>query len=367
MSQEVIGASEKVSGAAEPASAAEMRQAIIRTQDLHKHYGEVKAVNGVTFSVVEGETFGFLGPNGAGKTTTIKMLITLVKPTSGLAFVDGLDVTRHQNEVRKRIGYVAQEVGLDGRATARENLELVGHYYNLPRKVVRERAQELLELMDLAKEADKLVGTFSGGMRKRLDIATGLMHRPRVLFLDEPTVGLDPQTRAYIWEYIRRLNKEQGITLFLTTHYLEEADQLCDRVAIIDHGAIRALGTPLQLKQEISGDAVVLSLGRGDGRHDPALLKAGRAALEGQSFVREIQTSAEQLMVYVEKGDVAVPLILRQLDAAGVPVETISIKRPSLDDVFLKYTGRTIREEEAQKLTWGGGMRRVWGGGGRRF
>ncbi len=345
------------------------RRSIIHTQDLGKAYGEQRAVDGVSFDVQEGEIFGFLGPNGAGKSTTIKMLITLVKPTSGSATVVGYDLVQQTNEIRKVIGYVAQEIGVDGRASGRENLELQGHLYNMDTPTIRRRIDELLTLVDLTKEANKLAGTYSGGMRKRLDIATGLIHSPRVLFLDEPTTGLDPQTRANLWDYIRRLNKEQGITIFLTTHYLEEADRLCDRIAIIDHGKIKAINTPSYLKEQVSGDVVNITFDRPELPTDDSRRETARTVLSQQTWVRDIQTADRGgLNVYVEAGNQAMPEIIRLLDQHSIPVVTIALSRPSLDDVFLKYTGRQMRDEADQQIKmnpWGGPRRMGGRPGGR--
>ena len=326
----------------------------ISVKDLVKVYkGDVRAVDGVSFDVDAGELFGFLGPNGAGKSTTIKILTTLLKPTSGTAEVLGMDVGKRSAEVRRSIGYAAQDVGIDENATGLENLVLYGHFYRLDGKTIRRRVDELLELMDLTRDANRLVATFSGGMRKRLDLAIALLHRPRVLILDEPTVGLDPQTRGYIGEYIHNLGKELGITVFFTTHYMDEADKLADRIAIIDQGKIMTMGTPLDLKKEISGDVVTLTLATESmSRSDNGALEHSRELLQRQPFVRELQGLDGGLNVYVEKGETDLPRILRVLDSNGLTVQTISLSRPSLDDVFLKHTGRTMRDEEGQRTTW---------------
>ena len=325
----------------------------ISVKDLVKEYkGDVRAVDGVSFDVEEGELFGFLGPNGAGKSTTIKILTTLLRPTSGTAEVLGIDVRTRPAEVRRSIGYAAQEVGIDENATGRENLVLYGHFYRLDGKTIRRRVDELLELMDLTGDAHRLVATYSGGMRKRLDLATAIIHTPRVLILDEPTVGLDPQTRGHIGEHVRNLSRDFGITVFFTTHYMDEADALADRVAIIDHGSIIAVGTPLDLKREISGDVVSLTLAAGGTSMPDGKLEDAGALLRGQPFVRELQMMDSGLNVYVEKGETDLPRILRVLDGNGLMVQTISLSRPTLDDVFLKHTGRTIRDEEGQRTTW---------------
>ncbi|MBM3133098.1 MAG: ATP-binding cassette domain-containing protein, partial [Chloroflexi bacterium] len=257
----------------------------IQTDKLTKVFpGGITAVDAIDFEVREGEIFGFLGPNGAGKTTTIKMLNTLIRPTSGTAVVAGFDVVKHPAEVRRSIGYVAQDVGIDEHATGRENLTLYGRFYRLDGKTIKERVDSLFALVDLASFEDKMVSTYSGGMRKRLDIAMGLIHQPKLIFLDEPTVGLDPQTRARMWEYIQSLARTMGITIFLTTHYMDEADKLADRIAIIDRGKIMTIGTPDELKRSIGGDVVTLSpCGTGE-PECAAFMERTRSVLSGQQF-----------------------------------------------------------------------------------
>ncbi len=338
------------------------RANIVHTDQLTRLYGPTRAVDEVNFDVREGEIFGFLGPNGAGKSTTIKMLTTLVRPTTGSATVVGYDLATQANQIRNVIGYVAQEIGVDNRASGWENLELQGHLYHLSNTEIKQRVTELLELVDLSKDAKKLAGAYSGGMRKRLDIATGLIHRPKLLFLDEPTTGLDPQTRANLWEYIRRLNQEQGVTIFLTTHYLEEADRLCDRVAIIDHGKIMALDTPNRLKDEVSGDVISISFDSPEMPADPAKREAAKAALTGQPWVTDIKESDKGgLNVYVSGGETAMPQMLRILDQHNLPVVSISMSRPSLDDVFLKYTGHQMRDEAGSERPTMAQMGMNWG------
>jgi len=326
---------------------------VIVTYRLIKVFpGGIRAVDGIDFEVNAGEIFGFLGPNGAGKTTTIKMLNTLIQPTSGTAVVAGFDIRKSPAEVRKRIGYVAQDVGVDERATGRENLTLYGHFYRLDGKTIKKRVEEIFELVDLAGYEDKIVSTYSGGMRKRLDIAMGLIHRPDVMFLDEPTAGLDPQTRVHIWDYIRNLAKAMGVTIFLTTHYMEEADRLADRIAIIDRGKIIVMGTPDELKQSISGDVVTLSLVTAEDNDYNELMRRTEAALSDKPFVIRTQATDSELAVYVDNGESAVPSIMRLLASQSIEVKAISVSRPSLDDVFLKYTGRTIRAEEGAPTTF---------------
>lgn len=326
---------------------------IVQTDKLTKVFpGDIRAVDEIDFEVREGEIFGFLGPNGAGKTTTIKMLNTLIRPTSGTAVVAGFDVVKNPGEVRRAIGYVAQDVGIDEHATGRENLTLYGHFYRLDSKSIKERVKNLFALVDLAGFEDKMVSTYSGGMRKRLDIAMGLIHEPKLIFLDEPTVGLDPQTRARIWEYVHNLARSMGITIFLTTHYMDEADKLTNRIAIIDHGKIMTIGTPDELKRSIGGDVVTLSPCTTGEAECAAFMERTRAVLSGQDFVKGIQGTNGDLAVYVVHGESAAPNIMRLLAGAGIEVQRLSVSRPTLDDVFLKYTGRTIRAEEGTATTF---------------
>ena len=316
--------------------------AMIDAADLRKSFAtrgrEVEAVRGVSFAVQSGEIFGFLGPNGAGKTTTLRMLATLLPIGAGTAAVAGFDVSRNPGEVRARIGYVGQIGGADDLATGRENLVLQGRLYGGALEPVRARVEELLVLLDLAGFADRRVKTYSGGQRRRLDVALGIVHEPAVLFLDEPTTGLDPQNRANLWDHLRVL-RERGTTIFLTTHYLEEADVLCDRVMIIDHGLIVAEGSPRELKREVVGDSVVLNVA--DGATERA-----RELLAAAPFVNEVGAfdGDGQLRCYVEDGAAALPEILRMLDAAGVGLRAISLSEPTLDDVFLAKTGRSLRD-----------------------
>ena len=316
---------------------------VIRTRDLRKTFtsrgGAVEAVKGVDLDVKAGEIFGFLGPNGAGKTTTLRMLATLITPTSGEATVAGVDLLRNPGQVRERIGYVAQGGGSDPLMTGRGELVIQGRLFGMSRKQAESRATEVLAALDLTEAAGRTTGTYSGGMRRRLDIGMGMVHQPRLLFLDEPTTGLDPQARANLWDEVRKL-RENGTTVFLTTHYLEEADILCDRVAIIDHGAIVAEGTPIELKRAIAGD--VVTLGIGDHERVLSLVRA-------EAYVREANDQDEDGLVrlYVDDGDRALPQLLRLLDGAGLSPQTIALSRPSLDDVFLRKTGRSLRETAA--------------------
>jgi ABC-2 type transport system ATP-binding protein len=320
---------------------------VIKTTGLRKSFQTrgrkqgtaVDAVRGVDLSVAEGEIFGFLGPNGAGKTTTLRMLATLLPPDGGEAVIFGANLRTEPAEVRRRIGYVAQLGGTTDAATAREELVIQARVHGIGKTEARERAQQAIDAFGLTEYADRQCKTYSGGQRRRLDIALGVIHRPKALFLDEPTVGLDPQSRGQVWTEVRRL-REEGMTVFVTTHYLDEADSLCDRVAIIDHGEIVAEGTPEALKREISGDVVIVGMG-----DHP---EAGRAAdaqkaLAEQPYVRKMETPSEDsLRVYTDDAASAIPLILRDLAAAGIEPELVQLQRPSLDDVFLTKTGRTI-------------------------
>ena len=326
---------------------------VIETHELVKVFpGGIRAVDGIDFEVKEGQIFGFLGPNGAGKTTTIKILNTLLLPTSGSATVTGVDVLKNPAQVRKNVGYVAQDVGVDEHATGRENLGLYGRFYRLDGRTIKQRIRELFELVDLTGYEDKMVSTYSGGMRKRLDIAMGLIHSPQLIFLDEPTVGLDPQTRTHIWDYVRNLARAMGVTIFLTTHYMEEADHLADRIAIIDLGKIIAMGTPDELKKSIGGDVVTLSCRSSIAEECDRFMERARAALEGKSFVLGMQQTDSDLAVYVDSGESAAPAIMRLLSNDGIEVSALSVSRPTLDDVFLKYTGHTIRAQEGQATTY---------------
>jgi ABC-2 type transport system ATP-binding protein len=315
---------------------------VIAARDLRKSFrsrrGPVEAVRGVSIDVRRGEIFGFLGPNGAGKTTTLRMLTTLLPIDSGSATIAGIDVSRHPERVRTRIGYVSQLGGSDELATGRENLVLQGRLYGDEPHAVRQRAAELIDLLDLAEFADRKVMTYSGGQRRRLDVALGIIHQPEVLFLDEPSSGLDPQNRANLWDHITAL-RDRGTTVFVTTHYLEEADVLCDRLMIIDHGTIVADGTPQELKREVAGDMVLLHL-REDG--DGAARALG--ALQGQAYVREAAAEGTDVRLYVEHGGEALPHLLRLLDQQSIGLRSMSLSEPTLDDVFLRHTGRSLRD-----------------------
>ena len=322
---------------------------MIEARGLRKRFkargGTVDAVRGVSFTVRQGEIFGFLGPNGAGKTTTLRMLTTLLSIDEGSALVAGFDVAREPAKVRQQIGYVSQLGGADNLATGRENHMLQGRLYGRDRSEVAASVEELLELLNLTPFADRNVKTYSGGQKRRLDVALGIVHEPQVLFLDEPTTGLDPQNRANLWEHVRAL-RDRGVTIFLTTHYLDEADALCDRVMIIDGGQIVAEGTPRDLKRDIVGDAVVLRVDQ-----DADTTARVEQLIAGAPYVRSTTWADGELRCYVEDGPAALPELLRSFDAAQIPLRAISLSEPTLDDVFLAKTGRTLRDSEAEVTT----------------
>jgi ABC-2 type transport system ATP-binding protein len=313
---------------------------MIETRGLRKSFTSrqgrekkvVEAVRGVDLDVAEGEIFGFLGPNGAGKTTTLRILATLIEPDGGDATIAGADLRSDPGQVRRRIGYVAQGGSTWDDSTAREELVLQARLYGISKAAAQARAERVLAGFQLSEYADRKCKTYSGGQRRRVDIALGIIHEPRLVFLDEPTTGLDPQSRAHMWDEIRRLRAE-GMTIFITTHYLDEADALCDRISIMDNGEIVASGTPADLKREISGDVVRVGLPAG----------AVESAAEALNSYK-LDTYDEGVRLYVEDGATAIPQILRALDAAGVPLGAIELNRPTLDDVFLTKTGRSLRE-----------------------
>jgi ABC-2 type transport system ATP-binding protein len=326
-----------------------MSAPIIVVHDLVKVYpGGVRAIDSLSFTVEQGGFFGFLGPNGAGKTTTIRVLATLLRPTSGRAMLMGIDVVRDPAAVRRRIGFAMQQVAVEALLTGRENLELMGRLHRMPGAAVHRRADELLELMGLAHVGRKLAGTYSGGMKRRLDLATALMHQPDVLFLDEPTEGLDPQSRGALWAELQRINGT-GTTMFLTTHYMEEADHLCRRLAIIDGGVIVADGTPADLKRSVGADTVALSLATED---QVSLERAQREAEERLGklpVVNGVARTPEGVAVTVGDTQAAIPELFRGLDGSEVRVSGLAMREPTLDDVFLRYTGRRIRPEAADQ------------------
>jgi ABC-2 type transport system ATP-binding protein len=326
----------------------------IQTNNLTKTFSvnkkSVNAVNGINLTVNTGEIFGFLGPNGAGKTTTMRMLTTLLKPTTGTALVAGYDLATQPELVRANIGYVSQTGGLEGSATARENLILQARVFGKSAKESSARVDELIKAFDLEEFADRYVQTYSGGQRRRVDIALGLVHNPKLLFLDEPTVGLDPQSRAHVWGEIRKL-REQGTTIFLTTHYLDEADNLCDRVAIVDHGIIVALDSPIALKRQIASDIIVLEVAKQtleqiSGQNIEAL--DVNALFASIPDVREVIKEKESIRLLVRHGEALLPDVLRLCDKSGIALTTIALHHPTLDDVFLQKTGRSFAQEDKQ-------------------
>jgi ABC-2 type transport system ATP-binding protein len=326
---------------------------VVEARGLVKTYGKIEAVRGIDLAVQPGEVFGFLGPNGAGKSTTISILCTLLRPTGGVALVAGIDVTRDPGAVRSRIGLVFQDPSLDDQLTARENLEFHAFLYDVPRAERRARIDGVLEMVELHERAGSLVRTFSGGMKRRLEIARGILHYPQVLFLDEPTLGLDPQTRNRIWAYLHDLRRREGITVFMTTHYMDEAE-FCDRIAIIDHGQIIALGTPDELKAMVGGDVVTVTTQQVEAAADEV-----RRAFELEPIV-----DGRSLRVEVPDGAAFVPRLVRELT---VPVSAVTLRRPSLDDVFLKLTGKAIRDEGAGGMDQMRMMGQMWSRrGGRR-
>ncbi|MEV0821456.1 ATP-binding cassette domain-containing protein [Nonomuraea rubra] len=314
--------------------------AAVSVRGLRKAYGKVEAVKGVDFEVRPGEVFGFLGPNGAGKTTTISMLCTLVNPTGGGATVAGHDVVRERDQVRRNIGLVFQDPTLDGYLSAEQNLRFHAELYGVPKAAVDDRIRKVMEMVALWDRKDAKVMTFSGGMKRRLEIARGLLHSPRVLFLDEPTVGLDPQTRSAIWGYINQLRLVEDITIFMTTHYMDEAEY-CDRIAIIDHGRIVVIDSPEALKASVGKDRVQIQTA-----DDPAAIEALR-----ERFGLEAAVHEGAVTFAVASGEEFVPRLFAEL---GMPIRSVSVSRPSLDDVFMSYTGSTIRDAEAgnDNLAW---------------
>ncbi|HKA88650.1 MAG TPA: ATP-binding cassette domain-containing protein [Haliangiales bacterium] len=325
---------------------------VVEVEGLVRRFGELTAVDGVSFEVRRGEIFGFLGPNGAGKSTTIKILATLLEPTAGRAAIAGHDVVREPLRVREAIGIIFQDNSLDDRLTADQNLYIHSLLYDLPRDVYRARADALLEMVDLTERRKGLVRTYSGGMRRRLEIARGLLHRPEVLFLDEPTVGLDPQTRSAMWQHVLRVRDEGNVTVFMTTHYLDEAEH-CDRIAIIDHGRVVALGSPEELKRQVGGDVMVV----------------GASAAEdvardiGERYCVDVTRADDGLRFQVDDGATFIPRLTADFQGR---ISSVSVHRPTLDDVFLKLTGRAIREEEATSKDQLRMVARAFGRGRRR-
>lgn len=307
----------------------------IYTRSLVRHFGDVRAVDGIDLEVARGEIYGFLGPNGAGKTTVIRMLITLLAPTAGDVHVAGYDVVRQPAEVRLRIGAALQEAALDNKQTGRELLHLQGRLYGLSRRQVRERIEELSSVVDIGEAMDRMIATYSGGMKRRLDLAAALIHNPAVLFLDEPTTGLDPISRSRIWEEVRSINSQLGVTIFLTTQYLEEADALAHRVGIIDRGKLAAQGVPADLKRARGSDLILVRL---EGDVDEAV-----QALKGVSQVESLDVHGQELTIAVANGAALISTIALELDHHGVMVQELTLRTPTLDDVFLQVTGARLR------------------------
>lgn len=313
----------------------------IKTENLTKEFNGLVAVDKVSLEIKEGELFGLLGPNGAGKTTILKMLSTLLKPTSGYGEISGNSILKDQDSVRRSIGIVFQDPSVDSELTGRENLDFHARMYGMDKKLRDERIKEVLSLVELTDKENILLKNYSGGMQRRLEIARGLMHRPKVLFLDEPTLGLDTQTRRRIWEYIKMLNKEERVTMILTTHYMEEADYLCDRVAIIDHGKIVALDTAENLKNSIGADVIKLEIAN-DGNEKFI------SELEKCDFIKKIIKHDSFLDLSVENGETKIPEIIGIAQKSQVVIKSVSLRKPTLEDVFLHFTGKTIREKEAR-------------------
>lgn len=320
-------------------------ESILDIANLSKSFdgGKTSAVDGISFSVFEGEIFGFLGPNGAGKSTTINMLTTILRPTSGKAMICGFDLSKDQSAVRRNIGVVPQESTADDDLTGFENVLLCADFYGIPRAISVPRVYELLRLVELSDAAKRKVSTYSGGMRRRLELASGLINRPKLLFLDEPTLGLDVQTRAAVWDYIRRLKEEFRMTLFMTTHYLDEADQLCDRIALIDHGKILKIGTPKELKDSIGGDMIEVQV-----QNDAVDLTE---QLKQINHVLDVRKTDSEYRIKTEFGEQTAPAVMEALRTGGATVTMISIAKPSLDQVYLEYTGRSIREEHVENTS----------------
>ena len=316
----------------------------IEVDSLTKKFGNFKAVDNISFKVEEGEIFGFLGPNGAGKSTTMMILTTLLKPTSGRALVGGYDVMSDAKKVREKIGYVQQEISVDEFLTGRENLYLHARINQIPRNLIKSRIDDVLELVELGEKKDQAALTYSGGMRKRLDIANGLLSRPSVLFLDEPTVGLDIQTRRKIWGYIKKIRKDFGMTIFISTHYMEEADNLCDRIGIIDHGKIQVIGAPKSMKSVIGNEIISFNLVDG---------KAGQDVLIEQidkiEFVKEVKNEQGLITVFSTKSNEVIPKIFQISANLEMKIRSLTLKQPTLDDVFISYTGHDLRDETENK------------------
>jgi ABC-2 type transport system ATP-binding protein len=322
---------------------------VIETVDLTRRFGELIAVDKLNISIDHGEIFGLLGPNGAGKTTTISMLCTILKPTSGTAKVSGFDIVKQANQVRRSIGIVFQDPSVDDRLTGRENLFMHADLYGVPSSEKKGRIDNVLKLVELEDRADDILRTYSGGMRRRLEIARGLIHYPKVLFLDEPTIGLDPQTRDHIWMYLKELKETHDITMVLTTHYMEEADRLCDRVAIIDYGKIVALGTPYKLKKTLQGDVITITTGDAEKLSSILAEKLG---------IQKTRILDDKLELIVQDGEALLPKVVETAAENKMNIKAIALREPSLEDVFLHYTGRAIRVEGSNERRGEAAIRR---------
>ena len=316
----------------------------IEVDSLTKKFGDFKAIDNISFKIEEGEIFGFLGPNGAGKSTTMMILTTLLKPTSGSAFVGGYDVMSDAKKVREKIGYVQQEISVDEFLTGRENLYLHARINQIPSNLIKSRIDDVLELVELGEKKDQATLTYSGGMRKRLDIANGLLSRPAVLFLDEPTVGLDIQTRRKIWGYIKKIRKDFGMTVFISTHYMEEADNLCDRIGIIDHGKIQVIDTPKSMKSAIGNEIISFNLVDGKASQDALIEQINKI-----EFVKEVQNKQDLITVFSTKSNEVIPKIFQESINLDMRISSLTLKQPTLDDVFISYTGHDLRDETENK------------------
>ena len=319
----------------------------IEVNSLIKKFGDFKAVDNISVQVEEGEIFGFLGPNGAGKSTTMMILTTLLKPTSGNVFVGGYDVMLNAKKVREKIGYVQQEISVDEFLTGRENLYLHARINQIPSNLIKSRIDDVLELVELGEKKDQPALTYSGGMRKRLDIANGLLSRPSVLFLDEPTVGLDIQTRRKIWGYIKKIREDFGMTIFISTHYMEEADKLCDRIGIIDHGKIQVVDAPKSMKSAIGNEIISFNLVDGKANQDALIEQINKI-----EFVKEVKIKQDLITVFSTKSNEVIPKIFQESINLEMRIRSLTLKQPTLDDVFISYTGHDLRDEnENQKFS----------------
>ena len=316
----------------------------IEVNSLTKKFGNFRAVDNISVQVEEGEIFGFLGPNGAGKSTTMMILTTLLKPTSGSVFVGGYDVMLNAKRVREKIGYVQQEISVDEFLTGRENLYLHARINQIPSNLIKSRIDDVLDLVELGEKKDQATLTYSGGMRKRLDIANGLLSRPSVLFLDEPTVGLDIQTRRKIWGYIKKIRKDFGMTVFISTHYMEEADKLCDRIGIIDHGKIQVIDTPKSMKTAIGNEIISFNLVDGKSNQDALIEKINKI-----EFVKEVKNKQDLITVFSTKSNEVIPKIFQESANLEMRIQSLTLKQPTLDDVFISYTGHDLRDETENK------------------